>query len=105
MLGERITPGTARLVGPTGCAAKVFKVRVRGTKIARVVFRLDGKVVAIRKGGQALSLRINPAKFHVGVHRIVVRVTFQVGSGTKAKTLRLAFQRCARTLRAPRFTG
>jgi uncharacterized repeat protein (TIGR01451 family) len=105
VLGERVTPGSARLVGPTGCVAKVFTVRVRGTKIARAVFRLDGRVVAVRRTGQAFSLRVNPAKFKVGVHRVVVSVTFETGSGTKAKTLRLAFQRCSRTLRGPRFTG
>jgi hypothetical protein len=32
-------------------------------------------------------------------------VTFQQGSGTKPKTMRLSFQRCAKKLAAPRFTG
>ena len=105
VLGQRVTPGSARLVGPSGCVAKVFTLRVRGTKIARAVFTLDGKVVAVRTSSQTFSLTINPAKFKVGVHHVVVRVTFEAGSGTKAKTLRLAFQRCSRALRAPRFTG
>jgi hypothetical protein len=41
----------------------------------------------------------------IGVHRLVASITFQRGSGTKAKTIRLSFQRCARKLAAPRFTG
>ena len=44
-------------------------------------------------------------RLRIGVHRLVATVTFQRGSGTKAKTFRLAFQRCPRALRAPRFTG
>jgi hypothetical protein len=34
-----------------------------------------------------------------------VTVTLQSGSGTKPKTFRLSFQRCAKKLVAPRFTG
>jgi hypothetical protein len=41
----------------------------------------------------------------IGVHRLVVSVTFQKGTGTKPKKLRLSFQRCAHKLAAPRFTG
>jgi hypothetical protein len=106
--GERITPGTARLLGPTGCTARAFNARVRGTKIARVVFVLDGKVLKrFSKPNKAGSyaLRINPAKLRIGVHRLVATVTFQSGSNTRAKKLRLSFQRCARKLAEPRFTG
>jgi hypothetical protein len=51
------------------------------------------------------AVRIDPRRLRLGVHRLVVKVTFQRGSATKAKTFRLAFQRCPRALRAPRFTG
>ncbi|MFL5957662.1 MAG: hypothetical protein ACJ756_09450, partial [Solirubrobacterales bacterium] len=94
--------------GPTGCVAKAFNARVRGTKIASVTFFLDGKKVKTLKKPNAktvFQLRINPAKMRVGVHRLVANVTFQSGSGTKPKTIRLSFQRCARKLAAPRFTG
>src|SRR3954447_3085223 len=30
VLGERIAPGSAQLVAPTGCVAKAFNARVRG---------------------------------------------------------------------------
>jgi hypothetical protein len=34
-----------------------------------------------------------------------VNVTFASDSGTKPKTIRLSFQRCAKKLAPPRFTG
>lgn len=108
VLPERIVPGTARLIGPTGCVGKVFRARVSGTKVARVVFTLDGKrlrtLTKPNFRGQ-FAVRINPAKMRVGVHRLRVVTTFQRGSGTRPKTMNLSFQRCARKLAAPRFTG
>jgi hypothetical protein len=106
--GEKITPGTARLLGRTGCVARAFQARVRGSKIARVVFVLDGKrLKSVSKPNSAGSyaVRVNPRSLRLGVHRLVATVTFQKGSGTKAKRLRLSFQRCARALQEPRFTG
>ena len=108
VLGERVTPGAARLLGPSGCAAKAFNARIRGSKVATVTFVLDGKVVkkvANTKNAKVISFRINPKKLRIGVHRLVVNVTFQAGSNTKPKTLRLSFQRCGKKLVAPRFTG
>jgi hypothetical protein len=108
VLGARVVPGAAKLSGPTGCTAKAFNARVKGTKIATVTFVLDGKVVKRFKTPLAsgnYALRINPAKMKIGVHRLVVNVTFQSGSGTKPKTMKLSFQRCAKKLVAPRFTG
>ena len=108
VLGERIVPGAARLLGPTGCRGSAFRVRVAGTKVARVVFTLDGRRVSTLTKpnfrGQ-FALRINPRRLKVGVHRLRVVATFERGSGTRPKTMRLSFQRCARALQAPRFTG
>jgi hypothetical protein len=104
----RITPGTAKLSGPTGCTAKAFSARVRATKVQSVTFILDGKVVKrfTKLNASGLyAVRIDPARMRIGVHRLVVNVTFQQGSGTKPKTMRLSFQRCAKKLAAPRFTG
>jgi hypothetical protein len=69
---------------------------------------LDGKKVKTltkpdRKG--IFQLRVNPAKMKTGVHRLVVNVTFEANSGTRPRTLRLSFQRCAKKLAPPRFTG
>ena len=108
VLGERITPGRARLLGPTGCQARAFHARISGTKVARVVFILDGhriKTLTRKNFRGTFAVRIDPRRLKIGVHRLVAKVTFQRGSGTKAKTFRLAFQRCPRALRAPRFTG
>jgi uncharacterized repeat protein (TIGR01451 family) len=108
VLPERVTPGTARLLGPTGCTARTFTARVRGSKIATVTFVLDGKVIKRvhnTKNASLIQLRVNPKKLRVGVHRLVVNVTYQSGTGTKPKTMRLSFQRCAKKLSAPRFTG
>jgi hypothetical protein len=108
VLGERITPGTARLLGRTGCASTAFNARIRGTKIARVVFSLDGKTLkrlAKPNLRGSYAVRINPKSMRIGIHRLVATVTFKSGSGTKAKKLRLSFQRCARALADPRFTG
>lgn len=104
VLGERISGGTARLVAPTGCQSRAFNARVRGSQIARVVFTLDGKrIKTVTKG--AYALRVNPANYRVGVHRLVVKVTFTAASHTKTRTLRVSFQRCGQRLVMPRFTG
>jgi hypothetical protein len=108
VLPERIVPGTAKLSGPTGCTAKAFSARIRGTKVQSVTFVLDGKTIKrFTKNAKSgvYAVRIDPAKMRIGVHRLVVSVTFQKGSGTKPKQLRLSFQRCAKKLAAPRFTG
>jgi uncharacterized repeat protein (TIGR01451 family) len=107
ILGATGAPGTARLTGRTGCQAKAFNARVAGTKIAAVTFVLDGKVVKrlTKNASGVYLLRVNPAKMRVGVHRLVANVTFESGSATGPKTLRIAFQRCGRKLAVPRFTG
>jgi hypothetical protein len=73
-----------------------------------VVFKLDGhriKTLTRKNFRGTYAVRIDPRHLRLGVHRLVATVTFQRGSATKAKTYRLAFQRCPRALRAPRFTG
>jgi hypothetical protein len=108
VLGERIVPGRARLIAPSGCASRTFTAGVRGTQIARVVFKLDGKRLAIvtkRNRKDLYAVRINPAKYRVGVHRLVVTVRFKAESRTATRTLRASFQRCAKRLVSPRFTG
>lgn len=108
VLGERITPGSARLLGATGCVSRAFNARIRGVKVAKVVFYLDGrriKTLTRKNLAGTYAVRIDPRRLRIGVHRLVAKVTFQRGSATKPKTFRLAFQRCPRALRAPRFTG
>ena len=100
--------GNARLIAPTGCVARAFNARVRGVEIVKVVFKIDGKKVKTLtkpNSGANFQYRVNPKKFRIGVHRITATVTFSKETNQKAKTYRISFQRCARKLAAPRFTG
>src|SRR4051795_13430256 len=36
VLGEKVVPGSAKLLAPTGCVAKAFNARVRGTQVVKV---------------------------------------------------------------------
>lgn len=105
VLGERIGAVRARLLAPTGCAARSFSARVRGAGIANVVFRLDGKKIKTVRNGSLFSARVNPSRLGLGVHRIAATVTFEASRHAKSRTLRSSFQRCGKRLIAPRFTG
>jgi hypothetical protein len=108
VLGERVVPGSARLLAPTGCVARRFNARVSGQNIAKVVFKLDGKRVktlTAPNAGTRFQIRVNPAKMKIGVHRIVATVTYKPETKKAAQNFRISFQRCAKKLAAPRFTG
>jgi len=101
-------PGTARLRGPSGCVRGSFTATVRGTRITRVTFFVDGKRfkrLTAPAAGNRFTVRINPRDRGFGVHRVTARVEFETASGTRARTLRLSFQRCKRQVVPPRFTG
>jgi type VI secretion system secreted protein VgrG len=81
-----------------------FRATVRGKKIERVVFRIDGRRIASRTG--------SPFSVYVGAragrHNVSARVTFT--DATRAKTLNLGYRACAAKLLRPRpgpspFTG
>jgi hypothetical protein len=100
--------GTAAIRGRTGCQGSPFNVVVSGRQIARVVFTLDGKVIrTLTKPNSAsrFKLAINPRSLRRGVHRVVAKTTFTKSSGTRARSLRVTFSRCARRAAAPAFTG
>ena len=100
-------PGSSRLSGPSGCVRKPFKAIVRGSRIARVTFFRDGKrikAIKAKPGQRRFVVRVKPSK-RPGVHRITARVVYRSASGTRARTLRLSYQRCARQVVRPRFTG
>jgi hypothetical protein len=120
VLGEKVTPGSSRLLAPTGCVARAFNARVRGVNVKSVVFKLDGKKIKTLtkpNSGKTFVVRINPAKFKIGVHRIVATVVVETvttnpdtgqvirRTAQKPRTFRISFQRCAKKLAAPRFTG
>jgi hypothetical protein len=92
----------------TESAARAFQARVHGVKVAAVVCTLEGhriKILTPENFRDTYAVPTDSTRLKTGVNRLVLKVTFQRGSGTKAKTHRLAFQRCPRALRAPRFTG
>jgi hypothetical protein len=79
---------------------------VRGRSIASVTFYVDGRLVKKFRGTRSTySIRVKPGRYGVGRHRVVARVRFAAESGTRARTLRLTFRRCAQRVIAPRFTG
>lgn len=96
------------LTGPAPCPERAFHARLHGANVARVVFELDGhRIGSLTRSNfrGTYSVRIDPRHLRLGVHRLLARVAFQRGGAIKGRTLRLAFQRCPRALRAPRFTG
>ena len=107
VLPEQVVPGTSRLSGPSGCVRRPFNATVRGSRIARVTFFRDGKrikTITAKPGQVTFKVRVRPSQRR-GVHRVTARVVFETGSGTQARTLRLSYQRCARQVVRPRFTG
>jgi hypothetical protein len=109
VLPETIVNGTARLRGPSGCVRKTFKATVRGSRITRVTFFLDGKrykrITAANGEGTKFTAKISPKGRGFGVHRVTARVEFAAASQTQTRTLRLSFQRCRKQVVKPRFTG
>jgi hypothetical protein len=109
VLPARIVPGLVHLAGKTGCVfGSGFYARVRGRQIQRVTISIDGRTVKSTgslKDNTTFRYRVNVLRLKVGSHSLTARVVFKNSSHTKTKTLRLSFQRCARQLVAPKFTG
>lgn len=102
-----IVNGTARLRGPSGCVSSAFKATVRGSRIARVTFFRDGKLVkriVAKPGQRTFIVRVKPGGAQ-GVHRVTAVVRFAAASQTRSRTLRLSYQRCRKQVVTPRFTG
>lgn len=93
------TPGAPR----AGCISG-FRASVTGHQLKRVVFRLDGRIVANRADSPfRVVVRSLP-----GRHQITARVTFK--DATRSKTLKFAYRACAAAVLHPRggpsqFTG
>ena len=104
VLGEQFVSPAARLLAPSGCAGRPFTARIRGRGIASVVFYLDGRKVRTVRGANP-KLRVDPRRMSVGVHRLVAVVRFNASSRTAPRRIVRSFQRCARALQEPRFTG
>lgn len=105
VLGERIGAVRARLFAPTGCLSRTFSARVRGAGIASVTFTLDGRKIKTVRTKAGFVARVSPTRLSIGIHRLVATVKFTASSHAKSRTLRASFQRCAKRLISPRFTG
>jgi hypothetical protein len=106
----RVVPGSAKMKGPRVCTrSNAVAATVTGKRIVKVTFYVDGhKVKTLTKPngkGGAFKLPINVRKLGYGSHRLIARVQFAKSSGTKARTLRLSFSRCASAAAQPKFTG
>lgn len=102
------TSASARLRGPSGCVPRPFRASVSGREIAQVTFFVDGgrrQTIKATPGRTVFSLRLDPRRQSLGRHRITAKVRFTANSATKARTLRLVYQRCSNTPTRPRFTG
>jgi hypothetical protein len=100
--------GSAVLSGRTGCQRKAFRVQVRGSRIAKVVFTVDGTRLATLRApnrGNRFSVLLVPRGLALGRHRVNARITFAAGSGTRARTLRMVVRRCKHAAVQPRFVG
>lgn len=73
-----------------------FKAIVRGRRIARVVFRLDGRRISTRRNSP-FRVRIPATR---GGHVVRARVTFK--DKTRAKTMTMRYRACAAQLLRPR---
>jgi hypothetical protein len=106
--GELCARGVAAVRGKTGCQGTPFRVTVSGRQIERVIYTLDSKTIKVLSKpnrGSLWVLSVNPRTLSSGVHRVLARTTFRKQSGTKARTLRVTFSRCARRATSPAFTG
>jgi hypothetical protein len=105
----RVRPGSARLSGPSGCpTTSAVAATVSGRRIVKVTFYVDGRKVktltkASRNGRWVLPMNVK--RFAFGTHRVRVTVQFARSSQTKARTLRLSFNRCRPAVVKPQFTG
>jgi hypothetical protein len=103
-----VISGTATIRGKTGCQGTPFLVTVSGREIEQVVFTMDGKIVRVLtapNSGTRYVLPVNPRTKKFGLHRVLARIIYTKKSGTKSRTLRVVFSRCAKRAVSPAFTG
>ena len=103
-----LLPGAAQLRGPTGCVSNATHVlTVRGKRIARVTFYVDGRYIGTRtrpNRGTAYTVTVRGSRLRRGSHVVTARVTYLPDTNPQTKILRLSFARCARSV-TPKFTG
>lgn len=81
---------------------------VNGREIEQVIFSQDGKLMKVLTApNSAASWRfpVSPRTMAFGRHRVLARIIFRAQSGTRTRTLRVVFSRCAHRAVSPVFTG
>ena len=101
--------GQVRALGPFAHARHVRLRRPHGQGEGERPPDREGRVPPRRPHRQDDARRgsyaVRSATIGFGRHRIVARVTYKAGIGTRPRTHVLTFQRCALQTLAPRFTG
>jgi hypothetical protein len=85
---------TAARFGTRRCVDGRFRALVTGLFIRRVVFSIDGRVLASSRRGSPFSALVRAGR---GTHLVTARVTFT--DGTPAATLRMRFRACSAAAR------
>jgi hypothetical protein len=84
--------------GPgAACGAEPFRAWVRGDRIRRVAFRVDGRrlgVVTVADWRGRYGTTIDPSSLGRGAHEITARIEFVARAGLRARTVRLRFTKC-----------
>jgi hypothetical protein len=96
--------GVAGLRVGSGCIRRASQVRLVGTRLARAAVSINGRRVSTRRLAilQRSAALLRPL-IGAGRHRVVVRVTFQRGSGAPPVTLTRTIVVCGPV--RPTFTG
>jgi hypothetical protein len=100
--------GRATLYGPRGCPITATTAFVKGRRILRVTYYVDGRAVrTLRHANKAghFTLRLKLKGLRTGPHRLSARIQFAGDSNTRTQTLRLSFVRCRGGSVTPSFTG
>ena len=103
-----VQSGRATLYGPRGCPITATTAFVKGRRILRVTYYVDGRAVRTlthaNKAGH-FTLRLKLKGLRTGPHRLSARIQFAGDSNTRTQTLRLSFVRCRGGSVSPSFTG
>jgi hypothetical protein len=94
---ERAAPKLVK-ASPAGCSPKSFLAWVRGYRISKVAFRIDGrrlKTVSVADWSGRYGVTVRPGKLREGRHVVQARIHFVDGSDLKPRTMRLRFRKCA----------
>jgi plastocyanin len=93
--GPKAVEATPR---PGDCATRSFLAWVRGDRIRRVAFQLDGRrlgTVAVADWRGRYGVKVDPAELAGGRHVVAARIEFVDSAGMRPKTVRLVFSKCS----------